>query len=454
MVKKDVSQNGSAMILSSVVVVILAGLAVAFYTIASYYNKFTLRSYKCEKAFAIAEAGLDDAINKMNAFAAATWKGDDESTGSSFNIPTSGSPGQYTYLTSSINNNMDYAAINVVYWTTSNTTENRITGSISGGNYSVTITPAYHGRGVYTITSIGTYGGEGRGISIITSSDVKKLSLDAMAAFGDVELDGGGNMFVDSYRSSQGTYASQLGMNPDNDPSYALANGDIGSNGPLSTGGKIYGDVYAGVGHTPTGGGFVYGEKSSLTEAVFVTPQTYAPPAGLAAQAFNGNANTTLGTPGFDTTFRYTSLSISAQKTLTIRGNVTIYVDGSIDMHGQSKVALEPGATLTIYQGSGDATLNGGSALGGTPLEPYRYKVYSASTGNWKFNGTADISGYFYAPHVSLMQNGNAVLYGKVVAKKLKITGTFDLHFDEDLKAATAEYPPVYAIKSWREFIP
>ena len=321
--------------------------------------------------------------------------------------------------------------------------------SLNGGHYSVEITPPFDGsRRAYTVTSTGTHGTTNRRIQTVASPG-DFLTLDGIAAFGDKGLNAGGNLFVDSYKSSLGTYASQKGGKI-----YARDNAVLASNGPLTIAGNatdIFGDVYTGPGLQPPQSGGIHGTSGTLPEPIPVPPQGYFPPSELAAGNFNGNQDQTLGTAGQATSVRYKSLSTKAQKTITIKGDVTMYVDGDIDMHGQSKIILEAGATLKIYQGSGNMILNGGSKLGGGELAPYRFQFYSASTGDMTFNGNSAVFGSFYAPHATVKQTGNAEIFGKVVFKEIeKMQGSFVLHFDEDLKGS-AESPPKYTVRSWRE---
>jgi hypothetical protein len=446
------------LILATVVVVIMSGLGAAFLTLSFYQNKSTFNAAMSEGALYSCEAGLEDALNRMNAYANAAW-----TYMSEHNLDNP----SYYYPPTDADFNCFYRTYEYVTGQSTPMTVMVRRGMYPGmpgfnqfpinrGTYSVEIRPAFDGsRRPYTIRSTGTHGAESRRIEVVATPDVT-TSLSGIAAFGDVSLDATGSLFVDSYKSTLGTYAAQYSAAR----GYARNGGTLGSNGPVSVRGssKIYGDVWVGVGQNPPTnqvGSNIFGNNGAqaLPAAVAIPPQGYPVPAGLAAGAFNGNQNQTIGAAGINTSVRYADLQTRSQKTITIKGNVTMYVDGLIAMHAQSSIILDPGATLKVYQGPGnnDLTLNGGSSAGGGSVEPYRYQFYSASTGFMKFNGNSDNYGSFYAPHATVRQNGNATLYGKVTFKEIEVmNGNFTLHFDEDLNT-DPEAPPKYDVRSWRE---
>lgn len=457
MPKDHTREAGSALILAAVVVIVTAGLGTAFLTLSYTQNRATFNASTSEISLYIAEAGLEDAINKMNAYASAAWAymrdnnlseptGYTPSTGADFNC----------FFTT-----YDYVAGRSPIPKSILVRAGAFPGtpgynqfSFNGGTYSVEITPAFDGsRRAYTVRATGRHRDITRRIETVVGPE-EIITLDAMAAFGDVYLDATGNLFVDSYKSSAGPYALQKGAKE-----YARAGGTIGTNGTVAIGGsaKIYGDLWTGCGQPlpppQDTNGRVMGIVDSLPAPVEVPPQSYNPPAGLTAQTINWKNDMTLGTAGQSTNYRYTNMSHKSSMILTIRGDVTLYVDGEIDMHAQSKILLEPGATLKIYQGPGNQklVLNGGTRLGGGELSPYRFQLYSASTGTMTFNGGSAVYGSFYAPHATAKQTGNATVFGKVVFNRLdQMQGSFVLHFDEDLKNMP-QSPPKYGVRSWRE---
>ncbi len=454
------NNRGSALILATIVVVITAGLGAAFLTLSYHQNKSTFSASISETSMYVAEAGLEDCLNKMNAYANAAWtymRDHNLSEPGSFNPPTGSDFACFQRSHDYVPGGQTPTAKSVMV------RPNMYPGmpgynlfSFNGGTYSVEITPAFDGsRRPYTVKSTGVHGRETRRIEVVATPGTT-ATLSGIAAFGDVSLDATGSLFVDSYKHTLGTYADQY--NPAR--GYARNGGTLGSNGPIEVGGssRIYGDVIVGVGQTPPTskvGTNIFGSNGaqSLQQVIPLPPQGYLPPAGLDPVNFNGNNSQTIGVAGVDTEVRYNSVATKSQKDVTIQGNVTMYVDGDIAMHAQAQIILAPGATLKIYQGTGnnELTLNGGSKAGGGDVDAYRYQFYSASTGTMKFNGNSDNYGSFYAPHATVRQNGNATLFGKVTFKQIEVmNGNFTLHFDEDLNTDPPA-PPKYDVKSWRE---
>src|SRR5947207_814881 len=66
-------QRGSALLLATVVVLIIAGLAAAFVTLTTSQSNATRKSSNSETALYVAEAGLEDTINLMNAYVIEEW---------------------------------------------------------------------------------------------------------------------------------------------------------------------------------------------------------------------------------------------------------------------------------------------------------------------------------------------------------------------------------------------
>jgi hypothetical protein len=153
--------------------------------------------------------------------------------------------------------------------------------------------------------------------------------------------------------------------------------------------------------------------------------------------------------------FRFSSLVTKGGfKSITVQGNVTLYVDGNIGMNaGELLTFSGPDANLTIYHGSGDITLNGQSLAGGATANPSNFQVNSSSTGVVKFNGGSVAHVSVNSPSMSFKQTGTNVFYGRIVASTIDVGGNMTFHRDEDMNAGP-KAAPTYKIKSWREYVP
>src|SRR5687768_3404858 len=215
------SQRGVALLTAAVIVLIVGGTAAAFLMLSFSQSSVIAKSSESEVALHIAEAGIDDALNKLNAYAT-EW------------VKTSTtpllSPTQYDFMVMSNPSPV-------------------VTGNINRGSFSVTVTnsagtlPAFQNPFTvsYIFVSTGTRDKVQRSIEVVTKAvDLGNRFKDGL--FGDVEVDALGTFSSDGFNSTKGSYASQP-KNTYTFPSgktstYVNASGNIGSNGNIITGGS------------------------------------------------------------------------------------------------------------------------------------------------------------------------------------------------------------------------
>jgi hypothetical protein len=486
------AERGSALILATICVIIVAGLGAAFLSLAWVYNKTTLDASLSDMAFHTAEAGLDDAINRLNAMANATWDTDSATTIAKFQIvtvngttdptitslplitvwdPTDTSLEKELETTTAlvtIDSDLEYYPLSVqtlTEWydvTNGNkgtlriNTHNDFTGTFNGGTYTVSISPAYSDPdGAYTITSVGTHSNGTRRIVATVNprkfGDIGDFGLYAK----DTIVGASVKTFIDSYLSGEGTYdAVNTKVLPDGTTvTYDRNKGNIGSNSIL---GLKQGTVMgAGVAPTIDPGAYYDGGTDTTQPPIDIPPITYEPP--ISTYSTLPNANTTIGTAGSDTTLRYNTLTVNAGKTVTIQGNVTMYVDSTIKMNGSGTFKIADGATLTIYQGNADATLNG--QVNASLANPGQWNFYSAadSSHTVKISGGASVAFNAYAPTASFeilssASGAGTNVYGRVVANTIKVNGNMAFHRDEDLNNVPKKAPK-YHVKYFKELL-
>jgi hypothetical protein len=86
-----------------------------------------------------------------------------------------------------------------------------------------------HGNNTYTVTSIGRVNEQVEAIEVVLAPE--DVPLFSRALFGDLDLGAKGNVFTDSYDSADGSYAEQAkNKHPKTGDTYAKAKGDLGSN--------------------------------------------------------------------------------------------------------------------------------------------------------------------------------------------------------------------------------
>lgn len=411
-------ERGSALLLAAVGFVLMAGIGAALFSLSLAGQRATLAASNSDAAYHMAEAGVDDAINKMRA-----WLADPDP-------------------------DADYGVIGEVAKDADGHSVNLVEAVLADGGYSVTIEPPFDGEGDYKITSRGEARGESRGIitwiTAESESGVFKYGL-----FGDVYLDASGNIKTDGYDSSLGSYASQAKTKVGKD-TVAGKSGHIGSNGALSVQGSsmVYGNATPGPGKTVTGGGAVHGSIAPAKSSMELPATNYAAPAGAASIAAISGTKT-LGTG----IYKVPSVSPSGKSVVTITGDVTLYVSGNVDFTGQASLKINAGATLTIYQTSPTSTLKvaGGSVFNTSQL-PQSLKLYSEAK-TVTFTGNSDFYGVVYAPKSEVKINGTSGVFGSVIGKTIDISGTPFFHYDSTLGGVKSDKVS-FSVKAFEHFVP
>lgn len=165
-------------------------------------------------------------------------------------------------------------------------------------------------------------------------------------------------------------------------------------------------------------------------------------------------ANTTIGADGERVQVRVdTSLGTKGRlETLTVRGDVTMVVDGGFRTGGASSIAIAPGANLTVLV-TGETDLGGGSSIvtdaeqsafmrNGKPAFSL-YSSYESGQGSPGVNlrGANNSAVAIYAPATEARIVGSGEMFGAVRAGNLDLRGSGDIHYDVALNDFEASSP-------------
>ncbi len=421
-------RSGSALMLALVAFLFMAGIGGAIFSLTMAGRRTTMAASFGDAAFHVAEAGIDDAINRMRAYQLNFGKAN----------PT----------------DADFLVLEATTKDETGTIINEFSceKQVRGGSYTVRISPAFEANIYrdYTITAVGALAGETR--CLITHVSIRdKKPNDDFGLFGDVYLDAGGNIKTDGYNGALGTWASQITNTVGGVP-VALKEGHVGSNGNVDVAGssQIYGNATPGPGETVTGGGTVYGDTTAAEEVVALQLPTMAVPSGT-TNLGDIKAGATIA-PGV---WEANSMSPTGNGEVTITGDTTIYVNGDFDFAGQVKLNIKDGAKLTIYQNSKDATAKlsvaGGSVINSNQ-KAESFQIYS-NTAKGKLTGNSDFYGLIYAPQTAMSILGTAGLFGSTMAKTIDIQGTPYFHYDISLQAINIKQYEV-KVKSVQQKVP
>ena len=246
----------------------------------------------------------------------------------------------------------------------------------------------------------------------------------------------GGNSRTDSWNSDPELDGTHIGYVAPASYTVGGANshGDIGSNGVLGTGAYDTSHVHGTA--TPS--------ANATLPSITYNPPTMASEASMTGSRTIIGLGNDLGTTTTKAAniYRISSINQSNNKTLTIAGSgtVVIYVDGAFNI-GSINFAPASTAKLVIFQNdaAGRGCSFNGSASIGDPTDPSRFIFATAFSGTGSnelsLNGSAGFSGVVLAPYAGIRMNGTSEFYGSFVASDFSgnVNGNFGFHYDEGL---------------------
>ncbi len=137
--------------------------------------------------------------------------------------------------------------------------------------------------------------------------------------------------------------------------------------------------------------------------------------------------------------------------TLTITGNVNLYIEGLFSMSStNANIILAQNAKLKMYF----AYPNGAIDITGGSINQIGYsenvEIYSLSEQSCTIGGNTQICAVLYAPYIDFIASqGTPVFKGSVVSNKITVTGNVDLYYDIALKDNIDLGPQIPALKRW-----
>lgn len=320
-------------------------------------------------------------------------------------------------------------------WTTSGTTKTKTVGSFTDnggtsiGTYSSTITGFGTASAEATVNSTFGTSGSARTATMKLATSSTSTFTRAITAKNLITINGSNS--IDSYNSTVGAYG---GAN-------ILANGDVATNSTASPAvivngaNLVMGDIAAGAGATMTKNG-----PNSVT-GTFTTGFSTNLPDNTVPSSISSLATTTA--PTTTTTinagsYKYSSWTLNGSKTITINGDVKIYVTGNFLTNGTINITVNTGSSLTLYAG-GNVTFNGNPNLKMTNNVQTADKINIIGLPgctNVSLNGSGVFVGAINAPNATYTYNGTNGHWGSVIASSATLNGTGDIHYDEALGSA------------------
>ncbi len=254
--------------------------------------------------------------------------------------------------------------------------------------------------GLFTSTGVVSEGG---GLEARVTLTYRLGSRFDHALFGDSSVETGNTVLIDSY-SSSGEATDGEG-------------GDVGTNGDalddISGSTEVHGNLVVQADKDMTPEGLPSGAASwedKTAELHMANP----------AQAV------TLGEGEYYTADIY----LTNNSTVTITGDVVLYVAGTTVAQPTSTLNISAGASLIIYAG-GDLDLSENIIL--TPdAIPSHFLVYGLA--GCQSVGWGSTYGAVYAPAADITVPNSAVIYGSLIGETVTLGNGVDMHYDEDLQ--------------------
>ncbi len=333
-----------------------------------------------------------------------------------------------------------------------------VAGDFANGQYVCTSTALPEDR--YRLQSRGTFKGLKREITVIVTGPSESWASRWILGKGGLQVSG--NLNVDSYDSSEGTYESQAvnsdgggsggngngngkgnGNGNGNSPDvYANSNAKLASNGSISAGpnADIRGDLQPGPDGTITlhQNTFVSGKTDPLSQTLNVPD----PPLAEFQKAYNDNKNGTWKVKGkvkYNQTDR--SLALNANSTLEL--NPGDYFFSSLTINGNANIVTTGKTRIFVV---GDIKITGGAVTNRNArpmnfeLIAHPYNVFEGcpptENPSIKIAGGSAVSLVMYAPAYSVKVTGQGKVKGAIVGNDVELN-TSDFHFDESLLEET-----------------
>lgn len=305
--------------------------------------------------------------------------------------------------------------------------------------------------------------GESAGRTVMSELVVREVSTASpvYGVFGDEMLTINSNAFIDSYKSSLGSYESQA-VNQNGNDVWALEKGHIGSNSNINVeqNSGVHGNATPGVDKSVVLSGQAQISGSTLPAlTAFEMPALSVPN----ASSMNGNmtiqGNQTLG-PGV---YYLNSLTLKSNSSLNVTGPVT-FVLGSLELRSNAELLIDATGGGAEFWVHGDFELQSNTLLAPTDYNPANLAV------NLKGNNVIDPSvdveidedmeigfksnskmyGTLFAPKALIEIRSNFELYGSLMARRLLVSSNSMIHYDECLGESDEDTETTYEVVGWR----
>lgn len=251
------------------------------------------------------------------------------------------------------------------------------------------------------------------------------------AIFAREELRVEANVLIDSFNSKDGTYEDQLKLAGDDHVSEAAivqSNGDVIADAAV----KVHGDVHPGRGddlYTASNTLITNSQESMAEDRVFNPVDV--PPIPMGGPVFLSGSKNVLPPGDYGTTGLY----LWKNSKLVVQGPTRIVL-GEWVVNSNAEVVLDAsGGPIEIYA-LGDVDLRSNSTLETPVKSALGVTLYLAGdeTQEATLNSNSDFYGRIYGPDAEVDIRSNFEIYGAVLADRLILNSYARVHYDEGLR--------------------
>jgi hypothetical protein len=174
--------------------------------------------------------------------------------------------------------------------------------------------------------------------------------------------------------------------------------------------------------------------------------------------------------------YYFSNFTLESGETVTVYGEVRLYISGNFTMKSNPELIIAPGASLKIYMESGRFWMDSVALanIGGLPIN---LQVFSKAENtmkddkNWtddepdiwddsqdiagvKIDSNSVFYGMIYAPRAHVVLYSNAEIYGSVRGRFVTTDSNLAFNYDEDLDDLWVGLPTNYQLVYWTEQYP
>ena len=223
-----------------------------------------------------------------------------------------------------------------------------------------------------------------------------------------------------------------------NSSTYPAAGTYVGT--PQKKGSKWYYDKITGTNYTYPSYTFTYANVVGTTNYT-VTTETYD-------YVIQGGA---ANMPPVN--YYRSSLNVSGQGKILVRGNARLVVGGDVSMSGQSKLMLATDGKLDMYVGGPSCSISGGGVFNPTGYAQNFMLWCADSVTSLALSGNGQFTGCVIAPNADVKLNGGGSgpedFIGAIIASTVRMNGHYKFHYDEALR--NYRNTGRYLITQWNE---